>query len=561
MSLYTIKRFYPVFILSQAALVTFLVLFFLRSLDDNRLFSWQWLFADGQAYKIFFLLIPAIFSGYILSRASFFDRRPRTFLFFFSCLACMIFWGEPELIMDASRYFTEAKHLEIYGIGHFIREWGRDIPVWTDLPLVPFLYGLIFKFAGENRIFIQAFTTLLFSMTLVLTYLIGKMLWTEEIGFFAAMLLLGMPSLLLQVPLMLVDIPTMFFFTLAVYAFLKVLEQGGAARIMVASLALFLLIFSKYSAWIMLSVLLVAGAVYSAREPRPVLRRSVAVLSLSGLLVCTVVLFKADVISEQIRLLLTYQKPGLERWGESFISTFFFQVHPFITIAAICSFFVAFKKRDAKYLIICLLLILGLAFNVRRSRYLLPAFPMLALMAAYAMQKIERRDLRKFIVFVVVACSLTVSTFAYLPFADTISAANLKKAGEYLKSGSVTEAEVFTLPLKDPIVNPSVSVPLLDLFTRQQIRYQYHPEFFPRPGNIETRSLRFSWEYKNPGYYSDENAVPGRSSAIVVISGEQVGILPEYLRQRIKGFQLAKMFSAVSDPFRYKTVVTIYTKE
>jgi hypothetical protein len=185
---------------------------------------------------------------------------------------------------------------------------------------------------------------------------------------------------------------------------------------------------------------------------------------------------------------------------------------------------------------------------------------MLALMAAYAIQEIERRDLRKFAVFAVVLFSLTVSVFAYLPFANKVSSANLKLAGEYLTSRGIAASEVFALPVRGPVANPSVSVPLLDLFTRQQIRFRYRSELFPRPEDIDTRSLRFSWEYRNPLYYS-ESAVPQQSSAIVVISGEQLGILPQYLQERIKGFQLAKIFTTSSDPFRYKTIVTVYTKE
>ena len=95
----------------------------------------------------------------------------------------MPFWKVPEVIVDASRYFTQAKHLDVYGIGYFLREWGRDINIWTDMPLIPFLYGLIFKLFGESRIYIQAFTTLLFSLTVVLTYNIGKTLWDETVGF------------------------------------------------------------------------------------------------------------------------------------------------------------------------------------------------------------------------------------------------------------------------------------------------------------------------------------------------------------------------------------------
>jgi hypothetical protein len=205
-------------------------------------------------------------------------------------------------------------------------------------------------------------------------------------------------------------------------------------------------------------------------------------------------------------------------------------------------------------------MMLVLAFDIKRSRYLLPVLPMLALTASYGFQKIERRDLRRFIVFIIVISSLITTIFAYLPFARRTSAENIKNAGEYLNSRGIETVEVFTLPLKDPVVNPSVSVPLLDLFTRKRIVYQYHPDFSPPPKDIATWSLRFTWEYKNPQYYSAAGALKTHT-AIAIISGESVSVLPPSLQQMIKGYRLSKRFAASSDPFRYKTIVEIYTRE
>jgi hypothetical protein len=301
-------------------------------------------------------------------------------------------------------------------------------------------------------------------------------------------------------------------------------------------------------------------AVYWKRNPGTALRRSFVVLALSIVLIGVAAALKFDVFSEQIRLLLSYQKPGLQRWGESFLSTFFFHIHPFITLAAIYSLVIAFKQRDLSYGIICWLMMLVLAFDINRSRYLLPVLPMLALSASYAFQKIERRDLRKFIVFVIVISSLITTIFAYLPFARRTSAENIKTAGEYLNSRRIETVEVFTLPLRDPVVNPSVAVPILDLYTQKSIQYQYHPELFPPPGNIETWALRFTWEFKNPQYYSTTGASKNHA-AIAIISGEPVSVLPHSLQQRIKGYRLSRRFAASSDPFRYKTIVEIYTEQ
>lgn len=547
-------------LVSLAALLSFLALYAFRSADDNRLFSWQWVFARHDAITIAVFVIPGIVAAYALSNVTLPERNPRAFLFLFSCFAAVLFWSEPELIMDASRYFTQAKHLEVYGIGHFIREWGRDITAWTDLPAVPFLYGLIFRVFGEHRVLIQAFVTLLFSTTLVLTYLIGKTLWDEDTGFTAGMLLLGMPLLLTQVPLMLVDVPTMFFLTLSIFTFLRALEHGGVRWTVCASFAILLTVLSKYSAWMLLTVLPVIVMAYRRKTKGTAFPRALAVALLSGGLIGAVAVLKFGVIAEQARLLMNYQQPGLGRWGESFFSTFFFHVHPFITLAAAASLIIAGRRRDVNYAVICWLVLLVLLFGIRRSRYIIPALPMLALMASYGLQRIEQKNVRRFIVFLTVGISLGTAVFAYLPFARGTSAMNLKDAGEYLNSRGIEAVEVFTLPLRDPVANPSVAVPLLDLFTNGSIRYQYEAGRFPPPEDIKTSALRFTWEFKGPAYYSADPA-PMPRTAIVVISGEPTRTVPPDMAQRIRDYSVFRRFETPGDPFRYKTIVDVYYRQ
>ncbi len=122
-----------IFIIS---LVTPLVLYLNRHIDDNRLTSWQWTFADIPS--LFFLVVLAfvLLMAWVVSGLSL--RKHRVlFLFMVSFVSASLFWGEPEAIVDASRYFTQAKQLKVYGVGYFIQEWSKEVFAWTDLPLVP----------------------------------------------------------------------------------------------------------------------------------------------------------------------------------------------------------------------------------------------------------------------------------------------------------------------------------------------------------------------------------------------------------------------------------------
>lgn len=568
-------------------------------MDDNRLTSWQWVFDSVSAGNIFFILVLGVIFllVFFIPLKNLFCRvrKPRLsidetfltlrfsaiFLFLFSFITSVNFWKMPEVIVDASRYFTQAKHLEVYGIGYFLKEWGKNIMSWTDLPLIPFLYGLIFKFFGESRLYIQIFTTLLFSMTVVLTYLIGKELWDEDTGLYGGALLLGIPYLFVQAPLMLVDIPTMFFLTFSVFALIKSLRSNGLGMMVFSSFALFLAFFSKYSTWPMLSVLVVIFLVYLKTYPshkgrgklkalhldgerrkrrwkkRTVLYIGILVLSMALLLIGVVIFFKYDIFFEQIGLLMSYQEPGLKRWRESLISTFFFQMHPFITISALYSTWRAFKKRDIRYLIIIWLVILLILFQVKRIRYTIPLFPMIALMASYGLQQIKDIEIRRFVVSCILLSSITVAAFAYLPFTQKMSAINLKDAGKFLDTIDEENVEVFTLFQHESLLNAAVAVPLLDLFTKKRIIYRYDSTFSHGREETEKSPLRFTWEYKNPGYYEGNNSA-WEGTAVVVIASEPDEALPYHIKQRIRDCRLARAFRKSEGVFQYKTVVTVY---
>jgi len=545
-------------LISLLTLTTFLALFVLRSLDDNRLTSWQWAVAGVDMLTMLFVLVIGIFLAYRLSSISLPVRKPAIWLFIASFSVSVIFWGEPELIVDASRYFVQAKYLELYGVGYFLKEWGNDITVWTDLPLVPLLYGLVFKIFGEYRTGIQIFNTLLFSGTAVLTYLIGKALWDETVGLYGGILLLGMPYLFTQVPLMLVDVPTMFFFTLALFTTIMAVRQGGTALLLSASVAIVLAMLSKYSVWLMLSVVPVILLSHIGYGWKVILQRA-AVIGLGALFLIGIVIFlKFNVFVEQLSLLQSYQVPGLKRWGESFTSTFFFQIHPYITLAALFSLYAAFKKKDYKYAIISWLLLLVVVLEIKRARYLIVVLPMLALMASYGIKEIKNAKMRKFIVSSSVVSALVIAIFGYLPFSQSTSAVNLKQAGKYLDTMDAETIEVVVLPRVRSIVNPAVSVPVLDLYTSKNLVYRYDEDLIQMPGSVEKSSLRFTWEYRNPEYFLADTDTSKRHTPIAIIFSDPGQSIPAQIAERIAGYRLVKDLSTLDRVFKHQTIIRVY---
>jgi hypothetical protein len=543
-------------LIALVALTVFAALFVFRFLDDNRLTSWQWAFVPADVSWVFPVLAGGIVLAYVVSGISLPGRWRAQALFLSSFMAAAVFWGAPEVIVDTARYFTQAKYLELYGVGFFLREWGGEVAAWTDLPLVPFLHGLVFALLGEARIAVQVFTALLFSATAVLTWRIGKELWDDTVGGVAGALLLAMPYLLTQPALMLVDVPTMFFLTLAVFMMIKAIKGENVWFLAAAPIAITLAMLSKYSVWLMLSVVPVIVIAHLDRDWRSVLKRAAVVGLATILFAGTLAVLKFDVVASQLKLLWSYQLPGLDRWGESHVSTFLFQVHPFVTAAALCSVGIAIARRDRKYAIVAWMLLLVLVLGVRRARYILVTLPMLALMAGYALREIPDGRIRRFIVSCAVVSAMVTAVFGYLPLLKGMSAANLMAAGKRLDAMEVDRVEVFALSQEQSLVNPAVLVPILDLYTDKNVIHKGGMLTPPARQSIATSPLRFTWEFVIPSYYTPG---PGSSGdAVAVIAGHVDQALPERVDARIAGMRLSGAFAESDGIFKLESFVRLY---
>ncbi len=559
-----IKKENYLLLIPAFTLITFITLFLCRQADTNMLVRWSWVFENLNFIDVLLIMFIGVVFAYALSSVSFFESYPSGFLFLLSFLWAVSFWGEPDFNVDTSRYFIQAKHLEVYGAGYFFREWGNNIFAWTDSPLLPFLYGLIFRFFGEEKIYIQVLTTLMFSLTVVLTYMIGKTLWDEKIGFYAGLLLLGIPYIFTQVPLMMVDIGTMFFFTLAIFTYITAMERGSLSLIIISAFTVFLALFVKYSTWPMFSILLIILFVYMKKDSRIAIRSGGLIAFIAAMLAAPIVILKYDVILEQIKVLVGYQKPVMDQWNETYISIFLFQVHPFITILSMFSVYIAIKKKDLKYIIISYLLILMFIFKISLMRYTIPIFPMLALMASYGLNELRSIRARRLIALSVVTFSFILSFHVFLPFLKQHNSITMKNAGELLNSLNVEEVEVYTLPQLEGEINPAVAVPLLDLATQKRILYNYqiNSGFGPRLSEEKMKMslVRFSWEYKNPEFYeTNNNNISEDNTAVVVVSSMPDQALPDYVKEKIKNRSILKIFNTPGiGMFDHKAIVSIY---
>ena len=464
--------------------------------------------------------------------------------------------GEPEAIVDASRYFVQAKHLAQHGARAFLHDWGGELPAWTDLPLAPVLYGMTLRLAGEHRLAIQLLTAGLFALTVYATARIGALLWCDETGIGAALLLLAIPCLLVQVPLLMADVPAMAAVTVALWAWFALLERGGAARFAAAALAIAAALLAKYSVWVLLGGTCGAVLVIEVfRGRRAALARGCAAALAGAIAPALYALTKPEVVERQLGLLAGFQREGLLRWVESYPSTFLFQAHPLLAGAALAALWRGWRERDRRVLAVAVLPLLLFALGIRRSRYLLPAFPMIALLAARGLGLLAPRA-RRFAILAAVGFSLVMVFAAYLPFLGWINTANLQAAGRYLDERGVPAAEVVVLPSPGVGVNPEVAVPLLDYHTAARISVRGQAPPRPPEEAVRTSSFRFSWEQSIPSWYRPAGEAP-LHAALVLISGDPDAPPPAAVAERV-GTRPPDAVFARDAVFRYRTLVSIW---
>lgn len=535
-----------------------LLLFTFRYLDDNRLVSWAWVMNNTTLFTSLLLLLPGLVGAVLITRVPIEYHRLPWFLFIASFLVTLPLWSVPEVYVDSARYLAQAQVISDHGIFYFLREWGHAVPAWTDLPLVPMIFGLVSNLFVENRIVVQIVNSLFYSGTIVLAFITGEMLFNRTVGFFSSLFLLGMPYLLIQTPFMMVDVATMFFLSLAIFLVLKYILTGDLRWGVLAIIATPLALMSKYSAVAVIVCLFAGIWIVHGKISKQTVRQLMFLIAGTSMLLIPFLVGKYDVISQQLMLLFQYQVPALNRWQESHVSTFFFQIHPFISLAAVAAMVIAWRQGNTRALCLSVLVLLLLVTGIQRSRYLLILFPIVALLAAYALATIIDPKPGALIAGLITLTSLLITYNAYAPFLHGSSSDNLHQAGQYLNTLPEQQVQVFVLPQTRSSINPNISLPLLDIYTHKELLLGKSEFVFDdvREWNAATSPLRFTWSYDPVARYRKSEDID--ADAIVVIGNEPAQISAFEQQDEFKGYYPAKTFFGQEGVFNYSTIVSVY---
>ena len=550
-----------VLLVSLVAVVLLLLQFLFREYDNNRLLSWQWIMNQESMFSILAISIAGLVVVYKSCFLHISINKEILFVVAGSYIIGMAAWSAPEFMVDSGRYFIHAKLIATHGIGYFLSEWGYGINAWTDLPLASIIYGTTFSLFGESRIAIQVINTFLFSGSVFLTYLLGKELWDAKVGLFAAVLLLAIPFLHVQASQMLVDVPAMFFAIAAILLSIIAVKKTGAGWVLLAAASIVFALLTKYSVWIALSSIAFLPFALKDCDREAVAKRLLLISLVTGVLLVFVFYVHHPVILKQLKILLDYQLPALQRWQESYTSTFLYQVHPFVSLAAIASLYFAIKKKETIYIIPAAALCIMLVMGVYRARYLLIVYPMLALVAAYGIRQIEDKFIQRFIVRSAVVVSLAVTFVASMNFLQNhYSVINIKDAGRYLNTIEQPNVAAIVLPQPQTAVNPAVVLPLLDYYTDKTL-HRVGGVAVSNPVDESSKRispLRFTWEVKQHFYpvLEFEEVMP--APVLVLLSSDRGDQLPASVAGLLTNYVLDKRFAVTDDVFRFQSVVTVY---
>jgi hypothetical protein len=149
---------------------------------------------------------------------------------------------------------------------------------------------------------------------------------------------------------------------------------------------------------------------------------------------------------------------------------------------------------------------------------------------------------------------------AYLPFLRTVNTVNLRDAGAYLDAARAGSVEVYTLPDKRHLLDPRVYVPILDLYTKTSIRHHPSRDDVPSRDVINVSPLRFTWELRDPDYYSAPDEGGERPRTVAVISSSPGQALTNELKKKLRVYRKARTFGIDEGVYQSKSFVTIYEK-
>ncbi len=124
-------------------------------------------------------------------------------------------------------------------------------------PLLPYMLGVMFFFFGQNMILLNCLMPLIGTLNVLLIYLLGKKLFTEKIGLYAAVFLAFMPVHVFYSGKLLTDVLSTTMITLSVFLFVLWSEKRDNKFASLTGAVTALAVLSRYVSILLLPIFFV----------------------------------------------------------------------------------------------------------------------------------------------------------------------------------------------------------------------------------------------------------------------------------------------------------------
>jgi 4-amino-4-deoxy-L-arabinose transferase-like glycosyltransferase len=182
------------------------------------------------------------------------ERRLLVLLLMFGLAAGILYaffqqpWADEERSLSVARVVSKEGIASAYETSGWLRT--------RHPPLIPLLYGFVIDLRGDRLFFLRVASTLFFSASLVLTYLVGRELYDRKTGFLASLFFLSFPLSVRLGASAMMDMQLTFFFLLAVYLALHLIKTPSIGLTFALGITIGLGLLTKYTMVLVYGVLL-----------------------------------------------------------------------------------------------------------------------------------------------------------------------------------------------------------------------------------------------------------------------------------------------------------------
>lgn len=361
-------------------------------------------------------------------------------------------------------------------------------------PLLPYLFSLFYflNLSFLNQIIVPLFGTL----SILLTYILGKKLFNEKIAFYSAILFSLVPLHTLFSGKTLTDTFVVFFILLTFISFWEGFERENKKHKILFGLFLALSLLARYTTlWIapvfLFYFLIRDRSLRFLKDKRLWVAIGVFFLILSPWFIYGIKFYNHPFGAFIHGFKAANYWGGVQEWNFFFENSW--KIFSIIGILFIFSLLYVLVKREFIKREIYLLLIWVIFYSLivmmmphKEDRFIMPIIPAVCLLSGYFISKISRF---RNIIFSLICIVLLCSIIRMINFEINESKAGVnmcfKDGNEFLANHSIVEDALI-------VTNQS---PIVHYYTKKEVA------LFPDPWNLETFRQKINQEFKNRSVY------------------------------------------------------------